>query len=115
MAHNVASDQGLHCLLTGFSMKNRIKTQNRPNTPKMTNGLVQHITVEESTSTRWVKRAIFFCKSRSLLRKLVKMETVEVHSLNMYTFTFNYQILRLDKNVPSFRSFYVNHLNQNYM
>ena len=23
--HNVASDQGLHCLLTGFSIKNRIK------------------------------------------------------------------------------------------
>ena len=25
MPHNVASDQGLHCLLTGFSIKNRIK------------------------------------------------------------------------------------------
>ena len=23
--HNVASDQGLHCLLTGFSIKNRIR------------------------------------------------------------------------------------------
>ena len=23
--HNVASDQSLHCLLTGFSIKNRIK------------------------------------------------------------------------------------------
>ena len=24
MPHHVASDQGLHCLLTGFSIKNRI-------------------------------------------------------------------------------------------
>ena len=50
MPHSVASDQGLHCLLTGFSIKNKIKATNRPNTPKMTNGLIQHITVEESTS-----------------------------------------------------------------
>ena len=34
MPHNVASDQGLHCRLTGFSIKNRIKVTNRPNTPK---------------------------------------------------------------------------------
>ena len=34
MPHNVASDQGLHCLLTGFSIKNRIKAQNGPNTLK---------------------------------------------------------------------------------
>ena len=38
----MASDHGLHCLLIRFS--------HRPNTPKMTNGLVQHVTVEESTS-----------------------------------------------------------------
>ena len=25
MPHNVASDQGLHCLLTGLSIENRIK------------------------------------------------------------------------------------------
>ena len=25
MPHDVASDQGLHCLLIGFSIKNRIK------------------------------------------------------------------------------------------
>ena len=41
----MASDQGLHCLLTGFPMKNRIKMTNGPDTPKMTNGLIQHITV----------------------------------------------------------------------
>ena len=35
--HNVASDQGQHRLLTGFSIKkNRIK-MTRPDTPKMTN------------------------------------------------------------------------------
>ena len=50
MPHNVASDQGLHCLLTGFSIKNEIKATNRPDTPKMKNRLVQHITVEKSTS-----------------------------------------------------------------
>ena len=33
-----------------FPSKIECKRQNRPNTPKMTNGCVQHITVEESTS-----------------------------------------------------------------
>ena len=42
----MASDQGLHCLLTGLSIKNRIKA---------TTGIVQHLTVEESTSIQWVK------------------------------------------------------------
>ena len=45
----VATDQGQNCLLTGFSIKNRIKVTNSPNSPKMTNGLIQHITVEEFT------------------------------------------------------------------
>ena len=30
------------------------KRQNRPSTPKMINGLIQHITVVESTSIKWV-------------------------------------------------------------
>ena len=51
----MASDQCLQCLLTGFSIENRIKATYRPDTFKMTNGLVQHIIVEESTSTQWVK------------------------------------------------------------
>ena len=55
MPRNVASDLGLHCLFTGFSVKNGIKPQNRTDTPKMTNRCVQHITVEESTSIQWVK------------------------------------------------------------
>ena len=54
-SHNVASDQSLYCLLTGFSIKNRIKRQNRPNTFKMTNEIIQHITAEESTRIQWVK------------------------------------------------------------
>ena len=53
--HYVASEQGLHCLLTGFSIKIEQKRQNRPDISKMTNGLVQHIT--ESTSMQWVKLA----------------------------------------------------------
>ena len=56
MPHDVASDQGLHCLLIGFSIQNRIKvTKNSPDTPKMTTGLVQHITMEESTSMQRVE------------------------------------------------------------
>ena len=39
----VASDQDLHCLLTGISIKNKIKAINRPDTPKMTNGQAQYI------------------------------------------------------------------------
>ena len=48
--HNVASDQGLQSLLTVFAIKNRINATKRSDTPKMTNGLVKHITVEESIS-----------------------------------------------------------------
>ena len=51
----MASDQCLHCLLTGFPIKNRMLSQNRPDTPKMKNGLFQPIAVEESTSIQWVK------------------------------------------------------------
>ena len=54
MPHDVVSDQGQHCLLTGLSIKNRIKATNRPDNPKMTNRLVQHITVEESISIQEV-------------------------------------------------------------
>ena len=58
MPHDVVSDLGLYCLLTVFSIKNtkkkKKKTQIRPDTPKMTNGLVQHITVEEFISIQWV-------------------------------------------------------------
>ena len=41
-------------------MKNGIKREKRPVTPKMTNGLVQHITVEEPTNTQWVNRSTLF-------------------------------------------------------
>ena len=61
MPHNVASDQGLYCLLTEFFIKNRLKVKNRPDAPKMTNGLVQHITVQKSTSIQWVN-VICFCR-----------------------------------------------------
>ena len=39
----MASGQCLHCLLTAFAIKNRIKRQNRSDAPKMKNGLLQHI------------------------------------------------------------------------
>ena len=44
--HNMASDQGLHCVLTGFPSMIEQKQNNRPDTPKKTNRFVQHITVE---------------------------------------------------------------------
>ena len=45
----MASDQGLHCLLKEFSIKNRNKLQNRPDTTKMTNGLIH-----KCNDTIWV-------------------------------------------------------------
>ena len=38
--------------------QNRIK-YDRSETPKMTNGLIQHITVEKSASKQWVKRHFY--------------------------------------------------------
>ena len=59
MPHNVASDQGLQCLLTGFSIKNRIKSDKIDLAPIiMTNGLVLYKTVKESTSLQWVNSPI---------------------------------------------------------
>ena len=49
MPHIVASDQGLHCLLTEFFIKIEQKGQNRPDTLKMTYRLIQHMALEEST------------------------------------------------------------------
>ena len=48
---HVASEQGLHCSLTGFSINTGTKKNKiDPDIPKRTNGLVQHITVQDSTS-----------------------------------------------------------------
>ena len=38
-----------------FPSKIEWKWQTRSDTPKMTNGVIQHITMEESTSIQWVK------------------------------------------------------------
>ena len=49
--HNVASDQGLQCLLTGFSIKNRIKAidttplNDKWTRPKYNNGRVYQYTM----------------------------------------------------------------------
>ena len=56
----MASDQGLNCLLTGFSIKIGIKaTKQIFDTPKMIKGHVQDITVEEFTSKQLVETARF--------------------------------------------------------
>ena len=72
--------------------------KNRPDTPKMTNGLIQHIKVEESTSTRWVKREektliysilnIVFCPVKSALFQMLETvtglvgENVSIHAIS---------------------------------
>ena len=49
------SDHGLHCLLTGVSIRKKNQIKNTPDTPKIENGLVQLIKLEESTKFIWVK------------------------------------------------------------
>ena len=69
---------GKHCRpRSGFSIRNRIKAT-RPNTPKMANGLVQHIPVEESTSIQWVKveQNDFECSDASNWKGLQTFSTV---------------------------------------
>ena len=56
---NAASDQGLHCLLTGISITHKIKNENStPDTLNIGNGLFQLIRMEMSTRHSWVKNAI---------------------------------------------------------
>ena len=47
---NALSDQGLHCLLTGISMRNIIKQNTLTETPKIKNGLIQVIRTDNDTS-----------------------------------------------------------------
>ena len=71
---HATSDQGRHCLLTAFSTKNRIKVKRiRPDTAKMTNGLVQHVTVEESTGKPYgLTEQILSFKGRLQFRRELK-------------------------------------------
>ena len=57
MPQNAASDQGLHCLLTGISIQNKMKTKSTQDTPKFGNGLVQLIRMEKSTGQIWVNKS----------------------------------------------------------
>ena len=50
---NAASDQGLHCLLTGISIQNRIKMKKYTRHPKIRNGLVQLIRMEKPIRQIW--------------------------------------------------------------
>ena len=62
MPQNVASDQDLHCLLTGISTQNRIKWKSTPDTPKIGNGLIRLIRLGKSTWQMWVKNGMkMFC------------------------------------------------------
>ena len=58
-----------------FHSKIEHKQQNRPDAPRMLNGLIQHITVEESTSihVQWVNQEVYEKsdpRSMGLLRQL---------------------------------------------
>ena len=59
MPQNAASDQGLHCLLTGISIRNRIKMKKYTRHPKFGNGLVQLIWMNGSTRQIWVNTIVF--------------------------------------------------------
>ena len=57
---NVASDQGLHCLITEFSIGNLNKNVIiPPSTPYNQNGLVQLIRLGMSIRLKWVKNENF--------------------------------------------------------
>ena len=100
MLHNVASDQSLRSLLTGFAIKIKTKVTNRPDTSTMTNGQVQHITEEESTSIQWVK--LFFpdlgnpasLSSQEFLKMLVSLsqKQTELPYLFGYKIFFHFLI-----------------------
>ena len=49
MPQNVASDQGLHNLLTGISVQNRIKMKTSSRNPKARNGFVPTIRMDKFT------------------------------------------------------------------
>ena len=51
---NAASDQGLHCLLTGISIRNRIKMTKYTRHPKIGSERVQLIRMKQSTRQMWV-------------------------------------------------------------
>ena len=55
---NVESDQCFHGVLTGISIRNRIKIKSIPDTPKIGNGLVQLIKMDGSTRQIWVNLVI---------------------------------------------------------
>ena len=69
--------------------------QNRPDTPKMTNGLIQHITVEESTNIQWVKGKHLllgkqFAFQTDSYRKKAKMKLAYLLPQKVYPFTQKY-------------------------
>ena len=60
MPQNVASDQGLHCLLTGISIRNGLKSNSTQDTPKSGSGFVQLINMDAPIMHTWVKSLPFF-------------------------------------------------------
>ena len=49
------TDQGLHCLLPGISIQNRIKMKRTPDTPKIGNGHTQKIGMDRLTRQIYIK------------------------------------------------------------
>ena len=87
MSQNAASDQGLHCLLTGMSIRNRLKMKSTPNTHKIGNGFVQLIRMDRSTRHIWVTGNCFpsvgrLCPSHRLQRAGGKENTRRTRGKN---------------------------------
>ena len=51
---NTASHQGLHCLLTGFSIRNKIKMEKHTTPLKLKMDFFQKIRMDEPTMHIWV-------------------------------------------------------------
>ena len=104
MPPNVASELGLHCLITEISTENAGKIKKQPpETPKTRNGLIQMIRMDKSICQKWLKKCyieafsdMFQATSRGSIRELF------IPELRKTTF-----ILWIIWYVLMFKSFYI--------
>ena len=76
MPQNATSDQGLHCLHSGITIKST------PDTPKVGNGLVQFARVEESTRHKRDNGAMS-CMTLFVLLKLILQKHMRSHPVEL--------------------------------
>ena len=70
------SDQGLHCLFTGISIKNKMKKKSTPDTPKFGNGLVQLIRIGQLGSYGLNQKTVLSTLIESFVCGLVRPKKV---------------------------------------